>query len=70
MRINGLIRELVNFLVLNVNMCCFAVEDVWQTPYEQPEILQSGTCNDYPRLFNAEIKYIYNEKIKKGIDEN
>ena len=32
--------------------------------------LQSGTCNDYPRLFNAEIKYIYNEKIKKGIDEN
>ena len=32
--------------------------------------LQSGTCNDYPRLFNAEIKYIYNEKIKKGIYEN
>lgn len=32
--------------------------------------MQSGICNDYPRLFNVEIQHIYNEKLKKGIDGN
>lgn len=32
--------------------------------------LQSGTCNDYPRLFNVGLQHIYNEKIKKGLDES
>lgn len=32
--------------------------------------LQSGECNDYPRLFNAAIQRIYNEKIKNGINES
>ena len=31
--------------------------------------LQSGKCNDFPRLFKYVIQQLYNEKIKRGIDD-
>lgn len=32
--------------------------------------VQSGECNDYPRLFKYGMQQIYNKKIQRGIDEN